>query len=135
MSTEARISEESRGLGFFERYLTVWVALCIVAGIGLGKVAPGVALWLDGIALKVGALKLSRRDVVDRIVDAPIQDEDVGAIDERHVELAEGLAPLEPLVLQAELEAMARTNEKFAKKKPKSLSTKKTGSSLVRELK
>ena len=28
-------------MGFFERYLTVWVALCIVAGIALGKVAPG----------------------------------------------------------------------------------------------
>ncbi len=28
-------------LGFFERYLTLWVALCIVAGIVLGKVVPG----------------------------------------------------------------------------------------------
>jgi ACR3 family arsenite transporter len=27
-------------LGLFERYLTLWVALCIVAGIGLGQVAP-----------------------------------------------------------------------------------------------
>lgn len=26
----------------FERYLTVWVALCIVGGILLGKVAPPV---------------------------------------------------------------------------------------------
>src|SRR6202795_2453453 len=26
----------------FERYLTVWVALCIVAGIALGRVMPGV---------------------------------------------------------------------------------------------
>ncbi|MGB5300852.1 MAG: arsenical-resistance protein, partial [Thiogranum sp.] len=25
-------------MGFFERYLTVWVFLCIVAGIGLGHV-------------------------------------------------------------------------------------------------
>ncbi|SOY63953.1 Arsenite resistance protein [Cupriavidus taiwanensis] len=29
-------------IGFFERYLTVWVALCIVAGIGLGQMLPGV---------------------------------------------------------------------------------------------
>ncbi len=29
-------------LGFFERYLSVWVALCIVAGVGLGYLAPGV---------------------------------------------------------------------------------------------
>lgn len=26
----------------FERYLTLWVALCIVAGVALGHVAPGV---------------------------------------------------------------------------------------------
>jgi ACR3 family arsenite transporter len=29
-------------MGTFERYLTLWVALCIVAGIGLGQLAPGV---------------------------------------------------------------------------------------------
>jgi arsenite transporter len=28
-------------LGFFERYLTVWVALCIVAGIAAGQIMPG----------------------------------------------------------------------------------------------
>ena len=27
-------------IGFFERYLTIWVALCIVAGIGLGQLLP-----------------------------------------------------------------------------------------------
>ncbi len=39
------------GLGFFERYLTVWVLLCILGGIGLGRVAPGVAQFLDGLAI------------------------------------------------------------------------------------
>jgi ACR3 family arsenite transporter len=29
-------------MGVFERYLTLWVALCIVAGIGLGQAVPGV---------------------------------------------------------------------------------------------
>ncbi|WP_175922908.1 ACR3 family arsenite efflux transporter [Burkholderia latens] len=29
-------------INFFERYLTVWVALCIVAGIALGQMLPGV---------------------------------------------------------------------------------------------
>jgi len=29
-------------MGFFERYLSVWVALCIVAGIALGHLVPGV---------------------------------------------------------------------------------------------
>mgnify|MGYP006282822807 FL=1 len=44
---------ETRKLNIFERYLTVWVALCIVAGIGLGKLAPGVAEYLDSIAIHV----------------------------------------------------------------------------------
>ncbi|MHC4885267.1 MAG: ACR3 family arsenite efflux transporter [Planctomycetota bacterium] len=37
----------------FERYLTVWVGLCIVGGIVLGKVAPGLAKALDGMAIEV----------------------------------------------------------------------------------
>jgi ACR3 family arsenite transporter len=37
----------------FERYLTVWVGLCIVVGILLGKAAPGLAQTLDGLALYV----------------------------------------------------------------------------------
>lgn len=37
----------------FERYLSVWVGLCIVAGILLGKVAPGLARTLDGISINV----------------------------------------------------------------------------------
>jgi len=37
----------SRGLGVFEKYLTVWVLLCIGAGIVLGMAAPGVATSLD----------------------------------------------------------------------------------------
>jgi arsenite transporter len=31
-------------MGTFERYLTLWVALCIIAGIGLGQLVPGVFL-------------------------------------------------------------------------------------------
>lgn len=37
----------------FERYLTLWVALCIAGGILLGKIAPGLARTLDGMALFV----------------------------------------------------------------------------------
>ncbi|MDJ0700164.1 MAG: ACR3 family arsenite efflux transporter [Woeseiaceae bacterium] len=40
-------------MSIFERYLTVWVALCIVAGILLGKIAPEVAHTLDGMAIQV----------------------------------------------------------------------------------
>ena len=37
----------------FERYLTLWVALCIVAGVVLGKIAPDLAKLLDGMAISV----------------------------------------------------------------------------------
>ncbi len=40
-------------MGFFERYLTVWILLCIGVGIALGSVAPGVAEFLDGMAIYV----------------------------------------------------------------------------------
>jgi len=46
--------KSEKGLSVFERYLTFWVALCIVAGIVLGKMAPGVAKALDGMAIRVG---------------------------------------------------------------------------------
>jgi len=53
-TTEACITKKPKGLGFFERYLTVWVILCILIGIGLGKLAPSVARYLDGLAVNVG---------------------------------------------------------------------------------
>jgi arsenite transporter len=36
-----RDREAPAAIGFFEKYLTVWVALCIVAGIALGYLMPG----------------------------------------------------------------------------------------------
>lgn len=38
-------------LGFFERYLTLWVFLCILAGIALGRLFPGVAIALDQMSV------------------------------------------------------------------------------------
>ncbi len=37
----------------FEKYLTLWVGLCIVAGILLGKIAPDLAKTLDGMSIQV----------------------------------------------------------------------------------
>ena len=37
----------------FERYLTIWVFLSIIGGIGLGKLSPNLAETLDGMAIKV----------------------------------------------------------------------------------
>ena len=39
-SIDAALVASPPAIGFFERYLTVWVALCIVAGIGLGQLFP-----------------------------------------------------------------------------------------------
>jgi len=44
----------NKGMSLFERYLTVWVGLCILAGIGLGRLAPGIATSLDDMTLNVG---------------------------------------------------------------------------------
>ncbi len=38
---------KEKTLGFFERYLSVWVILCIISGIGLGKAFPGISGSLD----------------------------------------------------------------------------------------
>jgi ACR3 family arsenite transporter len=53
MAIEANITKESKGLSLFEKYLSVWVILCILSGIMLGKVAPGFAKYLDGLAIYV----------------------------------------------------------------------------------
>ena len=46
-------SPDRRMTSVFERYLTLWVALCILAGIVLGRVAPSLAKALDGMAIVV----------------------------------------------------------------------------------
>ena len=48
MTTDTR---KAAGLGVFERYLSLWVGLCIVVGIGLGWVAPGPFRWLGDMNL------------------------------------------------------------------------------------
>ncbi|MBD3392684.1 MAG: ACR3 family arsenite efflux transporter [Chitinivibrionales bacterium] len=45
--------DDRRMKSVFERYLTAWVGLCILGGIALGRVAPGVAGALDNMALRV----------------------------------------------------------------------------------
>src|SRR4030042_4593088 len=46
--------DQGKRLNVFEKYLTIWVVLCIIGGIILGKVAPGVAASLDAMAIYVG---------------------------------------------------------------------------------
>mgnify|MGYP001552528185 FL=1 len=51
MSTDT--GNERKMTSLFERYLTVWVGLCIIGGIFLGKIAPGLAKTLDGMSINV----------------------------------------------------------------------------------
>ncbi|MGP8436276.1 ACR3 family arsenite efflux transporter [Paraburkholderia fungorum] len=41
-STDTAIRASRPAIGFFERYLTVWVALCIIGGVMLGQLLPGL---------------------------------------------------------------------------------------------
>jgi len=41
------IQNEKNGLGFFERYLTLWVALCIAAGVAIGQLFPAIPKTLS----------------------------------------------------------------------------------------
>ncbi len=53
MSNETYPIHERKMSSLFERYLTVWIGLCIIGGILLGKVAPDLAKTLDGLAITV----------------------------------------------------------------------------------
>jgi ACR3 family arsenite transporter len=53
MTTNPNQKLDTQSMSIFERYLTVWIGLCIVGGIALGKLAPSVAQTLDGMAISV----------------------------------------------------------------------------------
>ncbi|MEN6635745.1 MAG: ACR3 family arsenite efflux transporter [Clostridiaceae bacterium] len=38
--------KKNSGIGFFEKYLTVWVILCMVAGVLIGQFLPGIPAFL-----------------------------------------------------------------------------------------
>jgi ACR3 family arsenite transporter len=42
---------DKRKLSIFEKYLTLWVLICIGAGIALGKMAPEIAVRLDSFSI------------------------------------------------------------------------------------
>ncbi|HUW31205.1 MAG TPA: ACR3 family arsenite efflux transporter [Planctomycetota bacterium] len=53
MALELPADQQTRKLNVFEKYLTIWVALCIVGGIILGKAAPSLASFMDGLSIYV----------------------------------------------------------------------------------
>ncbi|MEZ5669058.1 MAG: ACR3 family arsenite efflux transporter [Alphaproteobacteria bacterium] len=48
MASDTTAAAAPGGIGFFEKWLSVWVALCIAAGIGLGSLLPGLFGTLAG---------------------------------------------------------------------------------------
>ena len=40
-------NEKTQGIGFFEKYLTIWVLLCMAAGILISKFLPGIPAFLE----------------------------------------------------------------------------------------
>jgi arsenite transporter len=50
-------TQDRPGIGFFERYLTLWVALCIVAGIALGS-------WLPALFATIASAEIARVNLV-----------------------------------------------------------------------
>lgn len=53
MNKEICPANDRHMTSIFEKYLTVWVALCIVVGIFLGKIAPELAKTLDSMSINV----------------------------------------------------------------------------------
>ena len=48
---QSAVMSERKMTSVFERYLTVWVALSIIGGIVLGKIAPRLAKTFDGMSI------------------------------------------------------------------------------------
>jgi ACR3 family arsenite transporter len=52
---DARIPVQPKRLNFFERYLSLWVAACMLAGVSLGKLSPSLTDSLRGTELARGS--------------------------------------------------------------------------------
>ena len=54
-TTATAPKQAKEGLGFFERYLSLWVGLCMVAGVILGKLLPSWIQALRGFEFASGS--------------------------------------------------------------------------------
>src|SRR6478752_3555929 len=52
--TTQSVKPEAKRLNFFERYLTIWVGLCMVVGVALGKWAPNAVQTLRSLEFGEG---------------------------------------------------------------------------------
>ena len=53
--------KKTEGIGFFDKYLTVWVILCMVAGVLIGRFLPGIPAFLGkfeyaGVSIPIAVL-------------------------------------------------------------------------------
>ncbi|HWP80538.1 MAG TPA: ACR3 family arsenite efflux transporter [Candidatus Acidoferrum sp.] len=53
--------DNNTGIGFFEKYLSVWVILCMAAGVAIGRYLPGVPAFLGrfeyaGVSIPIAVL-------------------------------------------------------------------------------
>src|SRR5512143_2009327 len=56
VATAAEVAPPTRKrLSFFDRYLTVWVLLCMVVGVAFGKLLPGVTASLSKLEFGQGS--------------------------------------------------------------------------------
>jgi len=49
------VSDEAKQMNIFERYLTIWVAVCMFAGVVLGKLFPGLTAALSAMEFAEGS--------------------------------------------------------------------------------
>jgi len=54
MNTASELNEPKR-LAFFERYLTVWVLVCMVVGVGFGRLLPELTASLSKLEFGRGS--------------------------------------------------------------------------------
>lgn len=45
--TMSKQNNQTTGIGFFQKYLSLWVALCMVAGVLIGQFLPGIPAFLN----------------------------------------------------------------------------------------
>ncbi|NMF81908.1 ACR3 family arsenite efflux transporter [Nodosilinea sp. P-1105] len=50
-NNQQSINQPNATLSVFQRYLTLWVLICIVVGIAIGRLLPGVAVALDAMSI------------------------------------------------------------------------------------
>jgi ACR3 family arsenite transporter len=80
MTARTAAVRKTSPLGPFERYLSLWVALCIVAGIGLGSVMPGPFHLLGG--LNIAKVNLPVAALIWLMIVPMLLRVDFGALDQ-----------------------------------------------------